>query len=117
MNRSVHPTVKRLVATQARRTPGATATATRAIPRLAASKNSNNNNNNNERTKTLSQARLPLQSPNTMVIPNTTDQYDTSSSFETALDQVLRIERDSQAKNANSHNGSMESCVRDFFKV
>ena len=114
MNRSVHPTVKRLVATQARRTPGATATATRAIPLLAASKN---NNNNNERTKTLSQARLPLQSPNTMVIPNTTDQYDTSSSFETALDQVLRIERDSQARNANSHNGSMESCVRDFFKV
>ena len=45
-----------------------------------------------------------------------TDHYKTSS-FETALDQVLRLERESVSTNANSHHGSMETCVRDFFRV
>jgi hypothetical protein len=42
------------------------------------------------------------------------DYYSTSS-FEAALNQVLELERDSPS--SNSHHQSLETCVRDFFRV
>ena len=122
---SAHPTLKRLVATQAVRK---TSAAARAIPQLVACKNKSNNNN--ESTKASSRTRLSLQSYTSVETQphrrkhnstrhqsttSNTDYYYTSS-FETALDQVLRLELDCPSRTANSHHGSMESCVRDLFK-
>jgi hypothetical protein len=41
--------------------------------------------------------------------------YYATSSFEAALNQVLQLERDSPS--CTSHQQSLETCVRDFFRV
>ncbi len=132
MKPSVHPTLKRLVATQAARTTSSTGeTAAKAIEHLlAASKNATNNG---ESTTGSSRARVPLHSSyasietqsnsyntantNHQSSTNTNVDYYNTSSFETALNQVLRLKLDCPSRNENSHHDTMESCVRDFFKV
>ena len=120
MTRAVRPTMKRLVAMQAMRTSSAATAATTATAPLIQSRLNNNNNNNK-----TSQARLPLHSYEPLesqhhhrqnnVDTHQTDYYGTSS-FESALNQVLRLERDSPTS-SSSHHRSMETCVRDFFRV
>lgn len=132
MKPSVHPTLKRLVATQAARTTSSTGeTAAKAIEHLlAASKNAISNS---ESTTASSRARVPLHSSyssietqsnsynttntNHQSSTNTSVDYYNTSSFETALNQVLRLKLDCPSRNENSHHDTMESCVRDFFKV
>ena len=132
MKGSVHPTLKRLVATQAVRTttPCAAPMATRAIPQLHKIIHNNNESTTTTTTKLSSRASLSAEpqhhqrhNPNhknqstiATAHQTSTDYYDTSS-FETALNQVLRLERDSASTNADSHHGSMETCLRDFFRV
>mmetsp|Transcript_6195 Transcript_6195/g.11285 ORF Transcript_6195/g.11285 Transcript_6195/m.11285 type:complete len:135 (-) Transcript_6195:303-707(-) len=43
--------------------------------------------------------------------------YYSISSFESALNQVLQLERDSPTTSNSSHHQSLEACVRDFFRV
>ena len=133
----MHPgTLKRLVATQAVRTPSAAAAAAEnAIQHMLVSKKTGNKTN--ESAKASSRNRLPLHAYNSVetqshlqtdnknttyhhesaaTTSNSIDYYSTSS-FETALNQVLRLELDCPSRTSNSHHGSMETCVRDFFKV
>ena len=47
-----------------------------------------------------------------------TDYYQEGmSSFESSLNQVLRLELDSPTVTHTSHHHSLETCVRDFFRV
>jgi hypothetical protein len=47
-----------------------------------------------------------------------TDYYQGGiSSLESALNQVLRLELDSPTVTHTSHHHSLETCVRDFFRV
>jgi hypothetical protein len=47
-----------------------------------------------------------------------TDYYQGGiSSFESALNQVLRLELDSPTVTHTSYHHSLETCVRDFFRV
>ena len=137
MNPSMHPTMRRLVATQALRTPRVvTATVRRAVPQLAVS--INNSNNNNELTKPSPRAQFSLQSQTSVepqlqhrhssqkkditaaaadtdtTTPINSDYYSTSS-FESSLNQVLRLELDCPSRNSNSHHETMETCIRDLF--
>lgn len=132
MKPSVHPTLKRLVATQASRTASTTGDSAAIAIRhlLVVSKNASNNC---EPTAGSSRTRMPLHSsytsietqPNSYSNTSINDQsnastngdYYNTSSFETALNQVLRLKLDCPSRNENSHHDTMESCVRDFFKV
>ena len=94
--------MKRLVATQAVRSTTVPADVVmRAIPMVSKS------NNTSDRNRT--------SVDNTTTTSN--NDYYHASSFEMALNQVLRLELDCPSRSPNSHHGSMETCVRDFFKT
>eukprot|EP00536_Pseudo-nitzschia_multiseries_P003241 jgi/Psemu1/64046/estExt_Genemark1.C_480062 len=99
---------------QALRTSTTTTTARTAISPLAAKKNYND-------TKPEARDNLHVESQQAQVKGRSDASHWTNagyiSSFETSLDLVLRLERDSQTTNADSHHRSMETCVRDFFRT
>eukprot|EP00535_Pseudo-nitzschia_heimii_P010438 CAMPEP_0197194232 /NCGR_PEP_ID=MMETSP1423-20130617/28880_1 /TAXON_ID=476441 /ORGANISM="Pseudo-nitzschia heimii, Strain UNC1101" /LENGTH=136 /DNA_ID=CAMNT_0042647625 /DNA_START=51 /DNA_END=461 /DNA_ORIENTATION=+ len=136
MKRSLQPIAKRLVATQARRKPSAVILTAKAIPQLMLPKRDSNDSITKSSLRTdrslESQTFFKLKSQEQNYYPShkkdaaaiavdssnqTNTEYYSTSSFETALDQVLRLERESASTNANNYHSSMEACVRDLFRV
>ena len=138
MTQSMQSVVKRLVVAKSRRHSSAAISASKAAPQqLVAAERINKNVASTEASLRanlrpeshavgkaqqgqrrhhgrVSHEKVPKTG--TSMHQSNTDYYKTSS-FETALNQVLRLERDSAFTNDNSHHGSMESCLRDFFRV
>ena len=115
--------MKRCLAMQTTRSFSSTGTAATSPFKAAAANAAAANSDINVNTKSTLAGRIgsdliSLSESDDVGQHQQTDYYQEGmSSFESSLNQVLRLELDSPTVTHTSHHHSLETCVRDFFRV
>ena len=110
--------MKRCLAMQTTRSFSSTGTAATSPFKAAAANSNMNVNTKSTLAGRIGSDLISLSESDDVGQHQQTDYYQEGmSSFESSLNQVLRLELDSPTVTHTSHHHSLETCVRDFFRV